>query len=114
MFIVPDSPASRRAFSISGPCQAPVPGAGRVGAIALVAGEVGREHLARHGGLTGSEAGELDDPGAIDGVVDGLAGLEVRERRLAGVEGSKLSAVIDAGIDAGRIPDGQRLKVGGL
>ena len=57
---------------------------------------------------------ELQDPGAIDGVVDGLPGLEVRERRLAGVERGKLSAVLDAEIDAGRIPDGQRLKVAGL
>jgi hypothetical protein len=57
---------------------------------------------------------ELDDPGAIDGVADGLPGLEVRERRLAGVEGNKTSAHLGAEIDAGRVLDGQRLIVAGL
>jgi hypothetical protein len=39
---------------------------------------------------------ELHDPGAIDGVVDGLPGLEVRERRLAGVERGISSEVFSA------------------
>jgi hypothetical protein len=49
-----------------------------------VAGEIGREDLAGRGGLTGGEVAELEDPRPIDGVVDGLSGLEVRKRRLAG------------------------------
>ena len=68
-----------------------VPGAvlraGRVGAVGLVAGGTGRQDLACRGGLAGGvEAEQLDDPGAVDGVVDGLPGLEAGERRLAGVE----------------------------
>src|ERR1700745_2338089 len=78
----------------------PVPGVGRVGAIALVAGKVTREHLARRGELAGGDVVELDDPGAIDGVADGLPGLDVRERRLAAVEGNKTSAHLGAEIDS--------------
>ena len=92
---------------------APVPGAGRKGAIALVAREVRREHLARRGGLTGGEVVELQDPVAIDGVVDGLPGLDVRERRLAGVERGKTSVQLEAGIDAGRVPDREGLIAAG-
>ena len=51
---------------------------------------------------------ELDDPGAIDGVVDGLPGLDVRERRQAGVERGIFGAHLEAEVDAGRIPDGER------
>jgi hypothetical protein len=51
-----------------------------------VAGKVGREDLARRRGLTGGVAGEPEDPGAIDGVADGLPCLDVRERWLAGAE----------------------------
>jgi hypothetical protein len=51
-----------------------------------VAREVRREHLARRGGLTGGELVELQGSLAIDGVADGLPCLDVRERRLAGVE----------------------------
>src|SRR5262249_18144843 len=78
----------------------PVPGAGRIGAVALVPRKVTWEHLARRGELAGGDVVELDDPGAIDGVADGLPGLDVRERRLAGVEGNKTSAHLGAEIDA--------------
>jgi hypothetical protein len=54
---------------------------------------------------------ELQDPGAVDGVVDGLPGLEVRERREAGVERGIISARLGEEKDAGRILDGQGLKV---
>jgi len=57
---------------------------------------------------------ELHDPGAIDGVVDGLPGLEVGERREAGVERGIFSAQLEGGKDAGRILDGQGLKVAEL
>ena len=53
---------------------------------------------------------ELQDPGAIDGVVDGLPGLEVGERREAGVERGIRSALLGVEKDAGRILDGQGLK----
>ena len=89
----------------------PVPGAGRVGAIALVAGEVRREHLARRGVLAGGDVVELDDPGAIDGVVDSLPGLEVRERRQAGVERGISGTQPEADMDPGRVPDRERLIV---
>ena len=91
----------------------PVPGAGRVGAIALVAGEVRREHLARRGGLAGGDVVELDDPGAIDGVVDSLPGLDVRERRQAGVERDISGIQPEADVDPGRVPDRERLIVTG-
>jgi hypothetical protein len=78
-----------------------------------VAGEVRREHLARRGGLTGGEAVELYDPGAIDGVADGLPCLDVRERRLQGVQRGITSALLEAGMDAGRVPDGERLIAAG-
>ena len=91
----------------------PVPGAGRVGAIALVAGEVRREHLARRGGLAGGGVVELDDPGAIDGVVDSLPGLDVRERRQAGVERGISGTQPEADVDPGWVPDRERLIVTG-
>jgi hypothetical protein len=53
---------------------APVFDAGRIGAIALVTGEVSREHLACRGVLARGEVQELDDPLPIDGIVDGLPG----------------------------------------
>src|SRR5205823_4957511 len=64
----------------------PVLDAGRVGAVALIAGEAGRQDLACHSGLAGAVAEELEHPGTLDGIVDGLPGLEAGERRLAGVE----------------------------
>lgn len=64
----------------------PVLGAGGVGAVALVAGKVGGEHLAGHRALAGGEVVKLEDPGAVDGVVNRLAGLEAGKRRLPGIE----------------------------
>ena len=90
-----------------------VPGAvlraGRVGAVALVAGGTGRQDLACRGGLAGGvEAEELDDPGAVDGVVEGLPGLEAGEWRLPGVEEQERGDELEAGVDPGRVPDGER------
>jgi F420-dependent oxidoreductase-like protein len=85
----------------------PVPGADRGGAIALVARKVRWEHMARRGGLTGGELVELQGPLAIDGVADGLPRLDVRERRLAGVEREIIGAHFETGVDPGRVPDGE-------
>jgi hypothetical protein len=76
-----------------------------------VAGEVRREDLARHCGLARGEVEELEDPGAIDGVADGLPGLAVGKRRLAGVEKDIIGAQLEAGVDTGRVLNRQRLSV---
>src|SRR5262249_58158672 len=80
-------------------------GATCVGAVALVAGKVSRKNLARCGGLIRGEVEELNDAGAIDGIVDGLPCLKVAERRLAGVEEGILDTQLEAEVDAGRVPD---------
>ena len=89
----------------------PVFGAGGVGAVAAVAGEVGWEQLAGHRGLARGEVAELEDPGAVDGVADGLPGLEAGERRLSGVEEQKFSRQLQAGVHAGRVTGRERLTV---
>jgi hypothetical protein len=57
-----------------------------------VTGKAGGQDLAGHRGLAGGEVGEPEDPGAVDGVVDGLPCLEAGKRRLAGVENKNLVA----------------------
>src|SRR6185437_4904255 len=73
--------------------------------------EVGWEQLAGHRGLARGEVAELEDPAAVDGVVDGLPGLEAGERRLAGVQEQKFSPQLQAGVHAGRVPGRERLTV---
>ena len=68
----------------------------------------GRQDLACQGGLGGAEAEKLDDPGAVDGVVEGLPGLEAGEWRLPGVEEQEIGAKLEAGVDPGRVPDLER------
>src|SRR5262245_33062893 len=80
-------------------------GAAREGAVALMAGKISGKDLARCGGLFRVELEELNDPGAIDGIVDGLPCLKIAERRSAGVEEGILDAQLEAEVDASRVPD---------
>jgi hypothetical protein len=46
------------------------------------------EYLAGHCALAGGEVVKPEDPAAVDGVVDGLPGLEAAKRRLRLIAGS--------------------------
>jgi hypothetical protein len=59
------------------------------------------------------QLGVPDSPGqdavtAVDGVVEGLPCLQAGEWRPASVEEQEIGAKLEAGVDPGRVPDGER------